>query len=260
LLTLVWVAPALRGQEDAPRAGDVVEQGNPHASQADAEAGGAIFRASCALCHGADAKGDLGPDLTRGVFRSGNSDQSLFETIRGGIPNTDMPGTYRPDTEIWQVVTYLRALGKGAARVEIPGDPERGRKIYLSRGSCPDCHRVAGEGGRLGPDLSDLGWSRSPQHISTSIVEPSSTLHPRYRTVVVKTQQGSEVRGVLRNEDSYSVQLLDELENLRSFDKQDVNSVEKPEGSLMPPFEGFFNQRDLQDLVAYLYSLRGNDS
>ena len=246
-------------QEDAPRAGVDPGQQNPHTDAADIEEGANVFRASCALCHGADAKGDLGPDLTRGTFRSGNSDEALFRTISRGIAGTDMPGTYRPDTEIWQVASYLRDLAKGAEPVELPGDAARGERLYNSRGSCPDCHRVNGVGGRLGPDLSDLGWIRAPQHIRTSLVKPSEALHSKYRTVVVKTEGGGEVRGVLRNEDKYSVQLLDEFENLRSFDKSKVDSVDKPEESLMPSFETFFRGADLDHLVAYLYSLKGND-
>ena len=77
-----------------------------------------------------------------------------------------------------------------------------------------------------------------------------------YRTVEVRTSEGGIVRGVLRNEDRYSIQLFDEFENLRSFQKTDLAAIEKPEESLMPPLGSFFRGRDLDDLVAYLYSLR----
>ena len=110
--------------------------------------------------------------------------------------------------------------------------------------------------GRLGPDLSDVGWIRSPQHLETSLLEPGKVLHPRYRTVVVVTKEAVEYRGVLRNEDTYSIQFLDEMENLRSFDKSELERIDKPEESLMPSFGGFFRGRDLDHLVAYLYSLK----
>ncbi len=231
-------------------------QENPHTTEADVEAGALVFRSSCSLCHGADGTGGDGPDLTRGVFRHGSSDAALFRNILTGIPNTGMGGIYQPDKKIWQVVSYVRSLSRSGDEEELPGDPRRGRSLYMTRGACSDCHRLNGSGGRLGPDLSDLGWRRAPAHIRASIVDPSDEMAADYRTVEVRIGDGGVVRGLLRNEDRYSIQLLDEFENLRSFQKQDLASVEKPEESLMPPLGSFFRGRDLDDLVAYLYSLR----
>ena len=231
-------------------------QENPHTTEADVEAGERVFERSCSLCHGADGAGGDGPDLTRGVFRHGSSDAALFRNILTGIPNSGMGGIYQPDKSIWQVVSYVRSLSRGGGEEEAPGDPRRGRMLYMSRGSCSDCHRLNGAGGRLGPDLSDLGWRRAPDHIRASIVEPSEAIDGGYRTVEVRTQSGAIVRGVLRNEDRYSIQLFDEFENLRSFQKAELAGIEKPGESLMPPLGSFFRGRDLDDLVAYLYSLR----
>ena len=251
-----WWADAVAAQNVLSRALQDRVQENPHTTEADAEAGARVFQRSCSLCHGADATGGDGPDLTRGVFRHGSSDAALFRNILTGIPNTGMGGIYQPDKSIWQVVTYLRSLGRGGGEEDVPGDARRGRNLYMSRGSCSDCHRLNGSGGRLGPDLSDLGWRRAPDHIRASIVEPAASVDRDYRTVEVRTEGGAMVRGVLRNEDRYSIQLLDEFENLRSFQKTDLAAVEKPEESLMPPLGSFFRGRDLDDLVAYLYSLR----
>lgn len=231
-------------------------QVNPHTTEADVEAGARVFRRSCSLCHGADGTGGDGPDLTRGVFRHGSSDAALFRNILTGIPNSGMGGIYQPDKSIWQVVSYVRSLSRGGGEEEVPGDPRRGGMLYRSRGSCSDCHRLNGSGGRLGPDLSDLGWRRAPDHIRASIVEPAESIDGGYRTVEVRTESGAIVRGVLRNEDRYSIQLFDEFENLRSFQKTDLAAIDKPEESLMPPLGSFFRGRDLDDLVAYLYSLR----
>ena len=231
-------------------------QENPHTTEADVEAGARVFRRSCSLCHGADGTGGDGPDLTRGVFRHGSSDAALFRNILTGIPNSGMGGIYQPDKSIWQVVSYVRSLSRGGGEEEVPGDPRRGGMLYRSRGSCSDCHRLNGSGGRLGPDLSDLGWRRAPDHIRVSIVEPAESIDGGYRTVEVRTESGAVVRGVLRNEDRFSIQLFDEFENLRSFQKTELTAIDKPEESLMPPLGSFFRGRDLDDLVAYLYSLR----
>ena len=224
----------------------------------DIEAGARVFRTSCALCHGGDATGGLGPDLTRGVFRHGSSDAALFRNVLTGIPGSDMVGVYRPDTEIWRVVSYVRSLSAGSEEVEVPGDPKAGERIYNSRGSCIDCHRVNGKGGRLGPDLSEVGWIRSPQHLETSLLQPSDFVAAAYRQVSVETKDGDFAFGRLLNEDMFSVQLMDDLENLRSFEKGDLASFSKPKESMMPAFGGFFNATEIQHLVAYLYSLKGD--
>lgn len=256
LVSSLWWADGLAAQNVLSRALQERVQENPHTTEADVEAGARVFRRSCSLCHGADGTGGDGPDLTRGVFRHGSSDAALFRNILTGIPNTGMGGIYQPDRSIWQVVSYVRSLSRGGGEEEVPGDPRRGRMLYASRGSCSDCHRLDGSGGRIGPDLSDLGWRRAPVHIRASIVDPSTEMAADYRTVEVRTRDGGIVRGVLRNEDRYSIQLLDEFENLRSFQKTDLSAIEKPEESLMPPLSSFFRGRDLDDLVAYLYSLR----
>ncbi len=234
------------------------EDANPFTSEADIEAGAQVFRTSCALCHGGDATGGLGPDLTRGVFRHGSSDAALFRNVLTGIPGSDMVGLYRPDTEIWRVVSYVRSLSAGAEEVEVPGDPKAGERIYKSRGSCVDCHRVNGKGGRLGPDLSEVGWIRSPQHLEASLRRPSEFIAPAFRQVSVETKEGDFAFGRLLNENTFSVQLMDDLENLRSFMKEDLVGFSKPEESMMPPFESYFNATEIQHLVAYLYSLKGD--
>ncbi len=229
---------------------------NPRTSEADVAAGQRVFRTSCAICHGAEGEGGAGPPLTRGDFRHGSSDRALFRNILTGIRGTGMAGVYRPDTQIWQVVSYVRSLAKGGGDVEIPGDPERGRRLFETRGGCPDCHRIDGHGGRLGPDLSALGWRRSPAHIRESLLEPDRAIEDDERTVRVKTGAGENATGVLLSEDTFSIRLLDENENLRAFSKSDLVEIDKPGTSLMPPMGGFFRGRELDDLVAYLYSLR----
>src|SRR5438552_3161561 len=83
--------------------------GNPREGDPVAvRAGGALFRERCAECHGADAKGVQGHDLTR-LWSSGTADERVFQTIRAGVPNTLMPSSAAPDDELWTLVTYLRS-------------------------------------------------------------------------------------------------------------------------------------------------------
>ena len=230
---------------------------NNHTSPEDIEAGAKSFRRHCSTCHGRNAEGFRGPNLTTGSFRHGNSDAVLFGNILGGIAGTGMGGVYLPDRQIWQVISYLRSLGQTREEAPIEGDPERGRVVFLEKGDCATCHRVGGQGGRRGMDLTEVGWKRSLGHIRTAILKPSEVIDTRFRLVQMTKPNGELVEGLLLNEDTYSIQFMDENENLRSIYKSQLREVYKPDLSLMPDYEGAFSKQELDDLIAYLHSLDG---
>src|SRR5213083_1441184 len=86
-------------------------------------------------------------------------DERLFNTIRKGIPGTDMPGSQAADYELLLVIAYLRNVSAVPATEAITGNVDNGAKIFAAQ--CVSCHRVAGRGGRLGPDLTRIGVARS---------------------------------------------------------------------------------------------------
>lgn len=227
---------------------------NPYTSDEDVAVGEDLFESRCTVCHGREGRGDRGPDLTREVYRHGNSDRAIFMNILSGIPDTGMPSVRLSDKEMWQIVAYVRSLRAPAEMAET-GNPDAGRALY-TRHDCGRCHFVNGEGGRLGPELSTIGWSRSPVHLRASLVDPGGDIEEEYRQVRVVGADGSPTVGVLLNEDSYSIQLLDMAGRLRSFMKSDVGEIESPQASLMPSFAGRLDDAALDDLVAYLSSLR----
>ena len=227
---------------------------NPYNSEEDVAVGAELFASRCVTCHGAEGRGDRGPALTREVFRHGNSDRAIFMNILSGIPGTGMPSVRLSDKEMWQVVAYVRSLRAPAEMAET-GDPDAGQELYV-RHDCGRCHFVSGEGGRLGPELSTIGWIRSPVHLRASLVDPGGDIEDDYRQVRVVRAGGTPTVGVLLNEDSYSIQLLDMAGRLRSFMKSDIEEIERPQASLMPSFAGRLDDPELDDLVAYLSSLR----
>ena len=143
-------------------------------------------------------------------------------------------------------------------RIALPGDPAQGMKVFAEKGECATCHRVSGQGGRRGADLSTIGWLRSPEHLRTALLNPSETVETKYRLVQVLLKNGDIIEGIFLNEDTYSVQLLNETEDLISISKAGVKDVLKPQMSLMPDYEDTFTSTELNDLVAYLYSLEGD--
>lgn len=243
-------------------AGLKAQDRNPFANdRAAAEAGKYHFRINCALCHGLGAHGGgRGPDLTRANKKHGNSDAQLFRTIHDGVPGTDMPaalgsiGVEMKDKEIWQVITYLRSI-----EVKTPpptGDAAHGKALFYSAAACSKCHMVAGKGGRLGPDLTSVGTSRSLESIIQSIRDPSKELASGYETATVVTADGRETKGIVINEDRFSVQMMDTSEKILLLDRDKLRSFKKSSVSLMPAYNtSALNARDLQDILAYLLTI-----
>ena len=227
---------------------------NPYTSRADVAEGERLFQRNCVLCHGGDGTGGRGPDLTRGFYRRGNSDQQLFAVIQNGLLGTGMPWTGLGDKNTWQVVSYMRALSaRGGA--EIPGDPVAGREIFFGAGVCTTCHMVNGEGGRQGPDLSWVGWARAPDYLREAILNPGIDVDPRWWTGVATTADGTQVEGYLVDDDLFTVRMLDANDNLHAFVKADLSSFERKKDSAMP--RANLSDEELTDVVAFLAGLTG---
>jgi len=231
---------------------------NPYVSPADLATDRQYFLGHCAQCHGPDGEGGRGVKLTTGLYRHGSSDRELYMTIRKGVPGSEMPGSGFSQSELWRVVAYVRRLGTAGAEEKATGNAKAGQSIYQGKGACAQCHIVNGSGGRLGPELTEVGLRRSIAFLRDSIVDPSAYVDPDYRSATVVTRDGSKIRGIVLNEDDYSLQLRDTREELRSFLKSDLKDVQREKESLMPSYKSALSGTEVNDLVAYMNSLRGN--
>ena len=254
LLILLALATAASAQDRNPFVND------PKA----AEAGKSHFRINCSMCHGLGARGGgRGPDLTLARKKHGNSDAALFRTIHDGVPGTDMPaamgsvGVEMKDQEIWQVITYLRSI-----EVKTPpptGNAAHGQALFYGGAACSKCHMMEGNGGRLGPDLTAVGSSRSLESIVESIRDPSRLLADGYQTVTVVTTNGQEAKGFIMNEDRFSLQMMDTGERILLLEKDKLRSFKKSSMSLMPPYDTtLLSDHDLRDIVGYLLTAGSN--
>ena len=238
----------------APAFGQDIPARNPHNTAADQAAGAKIFRSHCAPCHGAKGEGGVGPNLATGVFFHGGADADLYRNVTEGIPGTAMPGTFFDGTQVWQIVAYLRSLGRTAGATP-RGDARQGETLFREKG-CAGCHLVRGEGGTRGPDLSLIGSRRSVDHIRESILDPNAKMPPEYRVAKVTLNNGSSYSGFVMNEDTYLVQLLDFSRGLQSLRRSDFKNIEIDKNSSMPSFKGKLTDRELDDLVSFLWSLK----
>jgi len=229
--------------------------GNPYdGDQVAIRAGRALFANRCAECHGADARGLNGPDLTV-LWSRPIRDERVFATIRNGVTGSVMPASSAPAQEIWAIVAYLESLSTVSAEVAAVGDATRGREIFA--GTCARCHRVAGEGGIIGPDLTSIGRVRTRDALGRSIRDPSAAVRMGFKPVTLTLLDGSQVRGAAKGEDAFSIQVVDTGGRMQGYAKAEVRALVREERSLMPAFgEERLNQAALDDLLAYLGTLR----
>ncbi len=251
LLAMVTLAGSVAAGQSLPNK-------NPLEGNAEAvRAGMGLFRARCADCHGVDARGVRGPDITQ-VWASGRTDDGLFKTIRGGVPGTEMPAQPRLfDHETWQLLAYLRTLAAPAPSDPPRGDAATGEKIF--RTMCASCHRVNGTGGHLGPDLSRVGNARSRETMMLRIRGGLEGFVAGYEPVTITPASGPPIVGVKKNEDLFSVQIMDVRERIQGYPKEGM-TVSNGTRSAMPPFPlSRLSDDDLNHLLRYLQTLRGFD-
>jgi cytochrome c oxidase cbb3-type subunit III len=230
-------------------------------TEKSAAVGAVLCRMRCADCHGIDAKGVLGPDLTT-IWAGGASDEAVFRTIRQGVSGTEMPSSTAPDAEISALVAYLRSLntapdGPGSGRADqAQGNAETGERLFWTR--CGSCHRIDGRGGRLGPDLSRVGLRRSSAALAKKIRTTSlAAIAPGFQPVTLVMTDGARVRGARTNEDAFSIQIMDVREQLVAYPKATLKDVIDDSRSLMPEFSAErLSNADLDDLLAFLAALR----
>jgi putative heme-binding domain-containing protein len=230
-------------------------------TQSDVEDGARLYRSSCVGCHGPDGDALSTADLSHGTFRRAASDEELIALIRAGVPGTAMgPNDSINDFQAVTIVAYLRSFATAPARHSaLVADPAHGKRLFETKGGCLACHRVKSEGSRLGPNLTDIGSTRRTVELERALVNPNAEAAPQNRFVRVVTQDGTALTGRLLNIDTFSVQLIDSSENLRSFVRADLREAAVLGKSPMLSYKDKLSPQELADLVGYLASLKGID-
>ena len=245
---MFWVGEALRAQEHA---GEYL--------QADVVFGARLYADNCSSCHGVDGDSVPGVSFRGGEFRNALSDFDLRRIIANGLPDTAMPPGEYSGAELSGLIAFIRTMGDFDPGTLTLGDVDRGRGVLVGKGDCLSCHRIAGSGSRRAPDLTDIGVRRSAGALERTLLDPDSSMLPVNRPVRVVTRDGKEIIGRRLNEDTFTVQLIDQDERLLSLEKANLREYAFLTISLMPSYEGQLSEQELSDLLAYLLTLKGVD-
>jgi cytochrome c oxidase cbb3-type subunit 3 len=217
--------------------------------------GHTLYNRTCTACHGIDGgEGERAPALVgdRRFFRL--SESSIFETIKGGIGGTAMPpfSGSLADEDIWRIVVFIRAMRGSASETDLAGNVEQGKAVFSGKGGCLKCHMLNGQGGTIGPDLSNIGAQVTLQHLREALSQ-QRPIPAGYRPIKVVTTKGEIVEGIAKNEDGFSIQVLDFHNKLHLYDTTELREITHGKVSLMPhDYDKVLTHDEYQDLLAML--------
>lgn len=208
---------------------------------------------ACSACHGASGGGGRGPSLVDGfnVLRATEAD--LFDAIHNGVAGSEMPPFPFPDDDVWNLVGFVRSLSAPAYESPQLGDPVAGGKLYRDVAGCSGCHRIRGEGGVLGPDLTDIGAARRLDQLREALVSPNELIVRGYEAVRLTLPNGTVVRAIAKNRSNHSAQVLDKDAKLHLVRRPDLDRVELVGKSWMPAdYVAQLGEKGIDDLLAFL--------
>jgi cytochrome c oxidase cbb3-type subunit 3 len=235
---------------------------------APAEDAERLFIRHCAACHGPHGEGGRAPTLAVPQLPRARDRTRLSRLIEEGLG--EMPRTTLPAADVQKLADWVLGLGRRPVEV-LPGDAAGGERLFFGAGGCTACHALQRHGGgALGPDLTDIGLHRGTESLRRSLTDPGAEV-PKGRSmyrydgtpqnflaVRARTRAGRLVDGVRVNEDTFSIQIRDGSGSVHSFFKSELAELHKDWGrSPMPAYGAMFTAEQMDDMVAYLASLRG---
>lgn len=221
---------------------------------------------SCPACHSIENEGGaLGPELTRAGLLY--SPEWLFQWLNNPQavkPNTKMPDQGLTKKEVKAIISFLSGMiGEGEEeplKIAKKSDPKKGKKLFFDlkgKAKCAKCHSINQEGGKIGPDLSFIGSSRTEGFLLESIIDPSRVLTSGFSTVSVITKDGKFYNGIQKNETLESFELIDEKGKVNEIKRSRINKFKFADKSLMPEnFKTELSEQEISDILSYLKSLK----
>lgn len=211
-----------------------------------------IFEGRCATCHGLDGLGgEHAPDIILRPAVKTLSDQFLVNLIHDGIPAGGMPSfADMGKGDAHAVVAYIRSLQGKSAVGFVPGDPIRGKNLFVGKGGCSACHQIEGGDQFALGDLAGFARDHPADEVRDAILKPSGG---RQEIATAVVRNGRKFSGMVRNEDNASLQLQDGDGRFYLLMKASLVSVERKTGDAMPvDYERRLSSAELDDLVSYI--------
>ncbi len=170
----------------------------------------------------------------------------------------------RPEKNLLDMVTKFKAtmlkLPERQAKFSVSlvgGDAERGKVIFTghSTAQCVRCHKVRGEGGAAGPDLSEVAKRGQRDYLLQSMIDPNAKIAQGYASVTLVLDTGKLVAGVLKNETAHAVTIETPDGKQVVVPTAEIDERTMPTSS-MPNMERALTPREVRDLVEYLSTLK----
>ncbi len=138
------------------------------------------------------------------------------------------------------------------------GDAAEGRRIFIERADvfCFRCHKVNGEGGEAGPDLTGMASRQTREYILESIVYPNKQIAAGFESVLVTTTKNETYAGILKGETDAELDLLSPEDGPLKLKKSEIKSRERGPSAMPEELRQILSKRDLRDLIEFLGSLK----
>lgn len=134
------------------------------------------------------------------------------------------------------------------------GDAAAGRKIFFERAdvSCMRCHKVKGEGGEVGPDLTEIGKRQPREYIAESIAFPNKVIAKGFESVLVTLKNGMAYAGIVKSEDSDNLVLNSPEDGIITIKKADIQTRNLGLSAMPDGMAQLLGHKDLRDLIEFL--------
>jgi quinoprotein glucose dehydrogenase len=134
------------------------------------------------------------------------------------------------------------------------GNAETGRTLFFEKTSlsCVRCHKVGGQGGEVGPDLSSIGLQQKREYLLTSLADSNKDIAKGFETVNIMTVDGLVHTGIVKNDDGTTLTLITAEAKLVAIPKADIEDQARGKSAMPEDLIKKMSRRELRDLVEFL--------
>ena len=189
-----------------------------------------------------------GKDLEPILAELATREPSRVAEFRQLLERKSAPAVKAPD--FGPAAPRAEAVAHYQPALALHGDPAKGRATFEAR--CAICHRFAGKGNAVGPDL-DTARLAGREKILGNILEPSREITAGFNLGIVETKSGETLAGILANESAAGVQLRLPGGSERLLQTSEISKLTRPQRSLMPDgIETGLTVQEMADLLEFL--------